>query len=193
MNYLGTVCWILLLVAGLAVPPAIMLRELRHTRHFATVKEGVLYRSGQLTAQGLRRIQHDHQIRTIVCLRKECAATLAEQEWCAKNEVRFVRIEPRNWNGPPGGADVDGPLRQFLSVMNDPNNHPVLIHCYAGTHRTGGYVAVWRIEQGWSNADAIDELKAMGYSSFDTDLDINEYLNGYRQGALGRTAGVAKP
>jgi tyrosine-protein phosphatase SIW14 len=192
MNYLGTICWSLLLLAGLTLPSAIMMYNMRDTRHLATVKEGVLYRSGQPTVAGLRRIHHDHHIRTVVCLRDESSTTLAEQEWCEKNEVRFVRISPRNWNGLPGHADVDGPLRQFLEVMKDPANHPVLVHCLAGTHRTGGYVAVWRIEQGWTNADAIDELRGMGYETFDTDLDINEYLHIYRKGDLGRTADAGR-
>ena len=189
MNAVGTVCS-LLAVAGAAVtPPVVMSWQMKHTRHFAAVRAGVLYRSGQPTVAGLTRILHDHHIRTIICLREESESTRAEAVWCARNEVQFHRITPRNWDGPPGNAAVDEPLRQVLDILRDPANHPVLIHCLAGTHRTGGYVAVWRMEaEGWANEEALAEMRSMGYSTIDTDLDINEYLRAYKPGALTRRA-----
>ncbi len=189
MNAAWTAACLSLVLAGAVTPPLLMCRQMKDTRHFAAVRPGVLYRSGQLTPAGLARLLHDHHIRTVVCLREPSPAADAEAAWCARNEVRFVRITPRNWDGPPGGAAVDEPLRQFLDVMRDPANHPVLVHCLAGTHRTGGFVAVWRMEaEGWANADAMAELRGMGYTSIDTDLDINEYLSGYERGALSRRA-----
>ena len=41
-------------------------------------------------------------------------------------------------------------------VMADPGNYPVLVHCFAGIHRTGAYCAVYRMEfERWDNADAM--------------------------------------
>ena len=190
MKHLGTIAGLLLVTAGIAVPPALMAWQMRHTRHFAVVKPGVLCRSGQPSLAGLKRILHDHRIRTVVSLRHESPATRAEADWCVRNEVKFVRLDPRNWDGVPGAARIDEPMRRFLEVMADPANRPVLVHCFAGTHRTGGYVAVWRIEgDGWSNEAAMAELRGMGYATLDGDLDISEYLRAYSPGALGtRTA-----
>lgn len=188
MKPLGTIVALMLVVAGIVVPPILMSAQMRHTRHFATVRPGVLYRGGQPTVLGLKRILHDHRIRTIVCLRDESQATAAEEAWCSQNEVRFVRIQPLNWDGTPGAARVDKPLRRFLEVMEDPANHPVLVHCFAGTHRTGGFVAVWRMEaEGWSSEQAKAELRGMGYVTLDSDLDISQYLNSYQRGALATT------
>ena len=40
-------------------------------------------------------------------------------------------------------------------------NSPLLIHCFAGIHRTGPYCAVYRMEyEGWSPAEAIEEIRA---------------------------------
>jgi hypothetical protein len=64
--------------------------------------------------------------------------------------------------------------------MWDPNNYPVLVHCWAGIHRTGAYCAIYRMEfDHWTNADAIAELKSMGYDTLDKEWDILGYLENY--------------
>jgi tyrosine-protein phosphatase SIW14 len=193
MKHLATLAGLLAVAAGIAAPIVLAVRQGRDMPHFAVVRPGVLYRSGQMTTRGLQRALHDYGIRTVICIREPVSrsgrpnpAVEAERAWCEKNEVGFVRIASRNWDGVPGEARVDEPLRTFLRVVKDPANHPVLVHCFAGTHRTGGFVAVYRMEcEGWTNLDAMAELRAMGYSSIDTDLDINEYLSTYRAGVLG--------
>lgn len=190
MKQLDTLAGCLLVVAGIAAPIVVATRQARDMRHFAIVRTGVLYRSGQMTAAGLTRALHDHGIRTVICIREPNAAVDAERDWCARNEVAFVRLNSRNWDGVPGQSRIDDPLRKFLRVVKDPANHPVLVHCFAGTHRTGGMVAVYRMEcEGWTNQDAIAEIRAMGYSTIDTDLDINQYLSTYTPGVLGKGVG----
>ena len=40
---------------------------------------------------------------------------------------------------------------EFLAVMDNRANYPVLVHCFAGIHRTGTMCAVFRMEyHGWS-------------------------------------------
>ena len=41
----------------------------KQTRNFRVVRDGILYRSAQMTLPGLKRIVHDHGIRTVVSLR----------------------------------------------------------------------------------------------------------------------------
>ena len=65
--------------------------------------------------------------------------------------------------------------------MADPANYPVLIHCFAGVHRTGAYCAIYRMEHDhWSNEKAIAELKSCGYVNLDEEWDILGYLEQYR-------------
>jgi protein tyrosine/serine phosphatase len=65
--------------------------------------------------------------------------------------------------------------------MDDPANFPVLVHCFAGIHRTGAYVAVYRMEHDrWTNAEALDELRAFGYRNLDDEWDVLGYLEQYR-------------
>ncbi len=60
--------------------------------------------------------------------------------------------------------------------MDDPANYPVLIHCYAGIHRTGTMCAIFRMDyQGWTNDEAMNEMRTFG----DTMLDDHEDILGY--------------
>jgi protein tyrosine/serine phosphatase len=155
-------------------------------RNFHVVTEGKVYRSGRLTLDALKRIIHDYGIRTVISLRDTDAPgkppfEAREEEYCDAQEITYCRIPPRNWSAPSGPPPVEKGVRKFLAVMSNPDNYPVLIHCFAGIHRSGAYCALYRMEhEHWSNAAAIAELRACGYETLDQDLDILEYLDNYR-------------
>ncbi len=156
-------------------------------RNFSVVKPGVLYRSGQLSVGGLERIVHDHGIRTVITLRDAVVEgnrppDWREEEYCIDQDIQYVRIRPRKWSSPAGGpAPAEAGVKRFLAVMDDAAHFPVLIHCMAGIHRTGAYVAIYRMEfDHWDNAAALDELRAGGYRNLDDELDVLGYLEDYR-------------
>jgi hypothetical protein len=129
--------------------------------HFAVVQPDVLYRSGQPDEAGLRDILRDHQIRTVVNLR---GARPGESWWrgerdvCRDCGVRLVDVEIDSQETVVSG------LQQFLTVAADSNCHPVLVHCEAGSVRTGFAVAAYRIVmQGWSHDDALAEAERMRF------------------------------
>ena len=65
--------------------------------------------------------------------------------------------------------------------MDDSNRYPVLVHCFAGIHRTGAMVALYRMEyERWPTAEALDELRANGYRNLDDEWDVLGYLEQYR-------------
>lgn len=167
----------LIAVAIPGVPVGYASHRLTTWRHFRVVQEGRLYRSGQLTPAVLDRVIHDHGIRTIVCLRSlaregDAAPENAEELWCAGRGVRYVRLNPAGWASPAGRANLDAFLR---AVETD---GPVLVHCFAGLHRTGVYCAVYRMERhGWTNAEAIAEMYAVGY--FQEDPSALAFLRAY--------------
>jgi protein tyrosine/serine phosphatase len=156
-------------------------------RNFCVVKPGVLYRSGQLSLGGLERVIHDHGIRTVVTLRDadvegERPPDWREEEYCRRQDIRYVRIRPRLWWSPTGGpVPAEAGLKRFLGLMDDPANYPVLVHCFGGIHRTGAYMAVYRMEvDHWDNAAALDELRACGYRHLDDEWDVLGYLENYK-------------
>jgi tyrosine-protein phosphatase SIW14 len=155
-------------------------------RNFAAVKPGVLYRSGQLSLSGLERVIHDHGIRTVVTLRDagiegDRPPDWKEEAYCKAQDIQYVRIRPQHWWAPDGTCPAEAGVKRFLAVMDDPARYPVLIHCFAGIHRTGAYMAVYRMEvDQWDNATALDELRACGYRHLDDEWDVLGYLESYR-------------
>ena len=72
-------------------------------------------------------------------------------------------------------------LAAFRKVMDDPRNHPVLVHCWGGVHRTGMYCAVYRMDyQHWHKPDAIAEMRTLGYTVLDEHLDVLAFLDHFQ-------------
>lgn len=182
LNFLG----ILVVAALVAGPLAFAFQVQNDLRGFKVVRQGILYRSGQMTTAGLKRVVHDHGIRTVVSLRDaptadKVAPDTDEEAFCRRLGVVFYRLPPQPWEAHVGPPPVEPNVRRFREILADPANHPVLVHCFAGIHRTGAYCAIYRMEhEGWSNERAIAEMKACGYSNLDEDLDIAGYLERYR-------------
>ncbi len=159
---------------------------LRHvrTRNFHVVEPGVLYRSAQLPVAGFKEVVANYGIKTIITLRDgESKDEKAEETWAAGQGVRLLRIPPRSWQaaiaGNPIPADIG--VKDFLDVMANPKNHPVLLHCFGGIHRTGAHCAIYRMEkQGWTALEAMAEARTLGYSILDEHEDAQEYLKSYR-------------
>jgi protein tyrosine/serine phosphatase len=170
----------------LGVPVAYGLFFKSNIRNFHQVREGVLYRSGQMSLFGLKNCIHDEGIKTVVTLRdavypEDPPPDLAEEKYCQDQEIHYVRIPPRSWWAPAGQVPADEGIRQFLEVMDNPDNYPVLVHCFGGIHRAGAFTAIYRMEyEHWSNAEAMAEMKHCGYSTLDDEWDISTYLEKYR-------------
>jgi tyrosine-protein phosphatase SIW14 len=177
----------LVLAVIVGVPTGYASYRYANLRNFSVVKPGVLYRSGQLSIAGLQRVIHDHGVRTVITLRDAMVEgnrppDWREEEYCHAQDIKYIRIRPREWwsqNGEP--VPVEAGLKKFLAVMDDPANCPVLVHCFAGIHRTGAYMAVYRMEvDHWDNETALDELRACGYRHLDDEWDVLGYLESYR-------------
>jgi protein tyrosine/serine phosphatase len=177
---------ILLLILLIGAPVGYAWHRQAQIRNFRVVREGVLYRSGQMSLDGLKRVIHDYGIKTVVTLRAganpgDPAPDLAEEEYCKVQEINYHRLPPGEWWAPDGPAPAEESVRKFRTVMADPKNYPVLVHCLAGIHRTGAYCAIYRMEhERWANAEAIAEMKACGYTNLDDEWDILGYLEQYR-------------
>lgn len=121
-----------------------------------------LYRSAQPTREGIAGIEDvallvdgDSPIKTIVSLRTtQTDASPATRS----STLQFEHISVQSWH--PEDEDVV----QFLRIAIDPARQPVLVHCRRGADRTGTMVAIYRVVvEGWTKADAIDEMTRGGY------------------------------
>jgi protein tyrosine/serine phosphatase len=172
----------LIILALIVSPIAFAVHQQAQTRNFRVVRPGVLYRSGQMTKEGLLQVVNDYHIKTVISLRDgQSARDKAEEEFCQSEEINFVRILPSRWGDEGGCVPVEAGVRRFREIMSDPQNYPVLVHCFAGIHRAGSYCAIYRMEfEHWSNAQAIAEMKTCGYSNLDEELDILGFMEQYR-------------
>jgi protein tyrosine/serine phosphatase len=175
---LAGVTFVLALLVG---PIAYAFHDEKQMRNFRVVRGGILYRSGRMTLSGLKRAIHDYGIRAVISLRDADSFDRAEEEYCRKAEINFYRLPPRHWDTSNGPAEAEANVRRFRDIIDDPDNYPILVHCFAGVHRTGAYVAVYHMEHDrWTNDKAIAELKAQGYDHLDEELDVLGYLEQYR-------------
>ena len=160
----------------------------RHTvsRNFHTVWEGKLYRSGKLSPGILEQVTAEYGIRTVINFRDvdrpgDPTPDPEEEKFCLDHGIDYIRIKPKHWKaGEDGTIAAQKNVDQVLRLLDDPRNYPFWIHCFAGEHRTGAYAAVIRMEYDhWSNQQAIEEMKRLGYRKFDSEEDVRLYLMNY--------------
>ncbi len=165
-------CWSLALgmAALLLGGPFVYFRwNYNHAKRLRVVTPGVLYRSGQMTAEGLTEAIQRYGIRTVINFQNEdsdpiLGTGLRESTLCRSLGVRYHFLPPDLIDPRRVPEDRPEAIDQFLAIMDDPTNWPVLIHCRAGLHRTGIMAALYRLEyQRWSLQDALDELKENGF------------------------------
>ena len=182
-----------LLLTGVIVAAPFGYRSVESVRYrnFRVVKEGELYRSGQMTTSGLARVTREFHIGTVISFRDRKDETgvnddLSESELCAQNGIAFHRIAPADWSPVNGVIPGDETVKEFLRILDDPKTRkPVLVHCFAGIHRTGAHCAVYRMEyDGWSADDAITEMLSMGTPRTTFAPNLLEYLSKYQRNQL---------
>ncbi|OJJ53150.1 hypothetical protein ASPSYDRAFT_62318 [Aspergillus sydowii CBS 593.65] len=89
--------------------------------------------------------------------------TLVEEPF-PQNHLDFLKENDINHHCIPfiANKDVsvktpDGVVNTILRIMLDKANHPMLIHCNKGKHRTGCVTGCFRKLQGWEKQDIVDE------------------------------------
>ncbi len=127
--------------------------------HWDSVKRGVLYRSGQLSAEQLTEAVRRYGIRTVVNFQWPGEEMKAERELARRLGVDFVNLPM-----PGDGLGEEWQFREVLKLIDKPEQRPVLVHCARGTCRTGASVAFYRFERdGWTPEDVAAELRRQTY------------------------------
>ena len=97
-------------------------------------------------------------VKTIIDLRKDKVTSAAD--WATGSGLQYFNITMK-----PSKAATDEQTAYFLSLVNDPKNWPVYVHCKGGRHRTGALTAVYRItHDGWTAEQAWEEMKAYDFN-----------------------------
>ena len=86
--------------------------------------------------------------------------------------MKFHRIPMTTTDRPSDEA-----IAEFLSMVNDPANQPVYVHCQGGRHRTGTMTAVYRMTQDhWTATQAYDEMKQFRFEGFPGHPELKNFV-----------------
>jgi tyrosine-protein phosphatase SIW14 len=89
--------------------------------------------------------------------------------------MKFVRI-PMTTHAVPSPMVV----AQFMSLVTDPANQPVYVHCIGGRHRTGVMTAIYRMTMdGWNAARAFDEMKKFKFGAPFLHPEFKAFIDSY--------------
>ena len=133
-------------------------------KRFGVVEEGVLYRSGQISAPVIKRTLLKHRIGVIVQMSRDNPQKHDERaEKKAAEELGIDRYHfPLRGNGT---GDVNSYVKALLTIHQaKQEGKAVLVHCSAGAQRTGGVVALYRLFFQKQDADfVVRELRKYGW------------------------------
>ncbi|KAJ7960329.1 Tyrosine-protein phosphatase [Quillaja saponaria] len=123
--------------------------------NFAMVDNGV-FRSGFPNNTNFAFLQ-TLGLRSIICL---CPEPYPEtnMEFLKANGIKLYQFGIEGYKEPFVNIPEDT-IREALKVVLDVRNHPVLIHCKRGKHRTGCLVGCLRKLQKWCLTSVFDEYQ----------------------------------
>lgn len=151
-----------------------------------TITEGKVYKSGVIPPDELPEYIKKYNIKSVVDLRfpgtgddvnnPEIPAELtAEKEAIAK--IPGVNYFNNGSDQVPAKKNLD----YFFKIMDNPDNYPVLIHCYHGVGRAEIYSAIYRIEyENWDRDEARTSTRFLTkWSAFDLGKPKGDFLHTY--------------
>ena len=146
-----------LAVPALAEPGHSAALDQIHIVNFGRVSD-TYYRGAQPAGDDYAAL-HALGVKTIIDLQEY--GDSAEPAAAKAAGLKYVRIG-MNTRIIPTAAQ----LEQFLSIVNDPAQQPVYVHCAGGHHRTGVMTAVYRMtKDGWKGPQAFEEMKKYGFGA----------------------------
>jgi tyrosine-protein phosphatase SIW14 len=117
-----------------------------------------LYRGGQPTAKQFEELKAAG-VKSILCLRWNSITLRQERNMASKLGFNLFCLPLSYWVLPTR-AEID----RFFSIVDNPDNHPIFMHCLHGSDRTGMLTAMYRIARdNWTADQAYREMVACGF------------------------------
>ena len=139
--------------------------------NFHQVNE-MLYRGGQPRAGGFEKLAV-LGIKTIINLRDDDQRALSEERAVLSAGLRYFNVPLPEFAKP-----TNEQVERVLSLINDPENQPVFVHCKRGSDRTGTIIAAYRISHdNWTSKQAKQEANHYGMSK--VQFEMRDYITDY--------------
>lgn len=131
--------------------------------NFGVVYPDKLIRSSAPTKRFLRYAKERYGINIVVDLRSptspnEGPQILKEREWAAELGVKYISLHATS-------SDMLKHTEYLRRLMDENENHRILVHCQGGKDRTGALVAYLRMQDGWSYEEARKEMEKYGHDA----------------------------
>ena len=138
-------------------------------KRFAEVVPGRLYRCGDISPHELEYVVGTTGIKTVLSLlNPEVQESIAEKAAAIRLGLRWENVPL-----PGDGASTPEDRERIKQVLFDPAAAPLLVHCSAGTNRTGLTIGMYRIyEDGWTVDQVLEEMRRFDFE----DLPKHENL-----------------
>lgn len=158
-----------------------------HVNHnFEVVTAGKLYKSGTIPPDEIKDYVMKYNIKSIIDLRLPSDGDLENNpeilEDLIAEKLSVEKINGVNYfNNGSGQVPQRHNLNYFFKIMDNPQNYPVLIHCYHGVGRAEMYSAIYRIEyENWDKDDARKSTRFFTkWSAFDLGKRKGDFLHTY--------------
>jgi protein tyrosine/serine phosphatase len=144
----------IILVATAAI---ILLVRHFHIKNFHIIEPDIFYTSGQPRGMDYTRLLYRYHIASIVNLRSQAEHRdrnwyNEEVTWVRNNGVKYIELPIEKADYFPN-KETQG---QFLAIMADKNNLPVLLHDGSGKNRVAMLASVWlRKVRGYNVEDTV--------------------------------------
>ena len=125
-------------------------------KNFGKVNDGY-YRGSQPNKAQMAALK-TMGVKTIIDLRRDYVPE--ERQWATETGLNYFNLPLKSHQ-----RATNDQAKYFLSLVNDPVNLPVYVHCKGGRHRTGALTAVYRITRdGWTAEQAWEEMKKYDFN-----------------------------
>ncbi|KAL6948749.1 hypothetical protein ACO0QE_001222 [Hanseniaspora vineae] len=122
---------------------------------------GEIYRSSFPRRENLHFLKKQIKLKSVlVLLPEEYPKDLLQV--MTDNNIQLFQC-PMQGNKEPFIHISDKTLTNALTIVLNPENHPILIHCNKGKHRTGSLVGCIRKLQNWSLTMIFDEYRKFAF------------------------------
>jgi protein tyrosine phosphatase (PTP) superfamily phosphohydrolase (DUF442 family) len=155
--------------------------------NFKEISENKVYKSGVIPPNKIASYIKDYSINSVIDFRfphtKDKVNNPEVPEELTAEKEAVEKLEGVTYfNLGTDQVPTQDTVDEFLKIMDDPNNYPVLLHCYHGVGRAQMFSAIYRIEyEGWSNQDAREQTRLLlKGSSFDEGKPKGNYLINYK-------------